>query len=122
MTHTQADRPHSLSCWVSRSPRFCSLVPLLLRFSGPISLIAGPCLSAPCLFHRELINIEQSPAKKWDTFSIMSVETHIDKVERDGEDGLIVTFSDGTIGAYVVEELLELKLDRELVEVLTLAR
>jgi hypothetical protein len=33
-----------------------------------------------------------------------------------------VTFSDGTIGAYVVEELLELKLDRELVEVLTLAR
>jgi len=116
MTHTQADRPHSLSCWVSRSPRFCSLVPLLLRFSGPISLIAGPCLSAPCLFHRELIDIEQSPAKKWDTFSIMSVETHIDKVERDGEDGLIVTFSDGTTCGYVVEELLDLRPIRERVK------
>lgn len=29
--------------------------------------------------------------------------------ERDGDDGLIVTFSDGTTGAYVVEELLELR-------------
>jgi hypothetical protein len=33
--------------------------------------------------------------------------------ERDGEDGLIVTFSDGTTGAYVVEELLELRPIRE---------
>jgi hypothetical protein len=30
-------------------------------------------------------------------------------VEKDGEDGLIVAFSDGTMGAYVVEELLELR-------------
>jgi hypothetical protein len=29
--------------------------------------------------------------------------------ERDGNDGLIVTFSDGTTGPYVVEELLELR-------------
>ena len=36
--------------------------------------------------------------------------------ERDGDDGLIVTFSDGTTGAYVVEELLELRPHRELVE------
>jgi hypothetical protein len=35
------------------------------------------------------------------------------KVERDGEDGLIVTFSDGTIGGYVVEELIELRPIRE---------
>jgi hypothetical protein len=34
-------------------------------------------------------------------------------VERDGEDGLIVMFSDGTTGAYVVEELLELRPHRE---------
>ncbi len=34
-------------------------------------------------------------------------------VEVDGTDGLIVTFSDGTIGAYVVEELLELRPRRE---------
>jgi hypothetical protein len=30
-------------------------------------------------------------------------------VEQDGEDGLLVTFSDRTIGAYVVEELLALR-------------
>ena len=30
-------------------------------------------------------------------------------IELDGNDGLIVTFSDGTTGAYVVEELLELR-------------
>lgn len=52
----------------------------------------------------------------------MASGTKIIRVEQDGPDGLIVTFSDGTIGAYVVEELLELKLDRELVEVLPLAR
>lgn len=34
-------------------------------------------------------------------------------VEVDGTDGLIVTFSDGTIGAYVVEELLKLRPHRE---------
>ena len=34
-------------------------------------------------------------------------------VERDGDDGLIVTFSDETTGAYVVEELLELRPYRE---------
>ena len=30
-------------------------------------------------------------------------------LEQDGKDGLIVTFSHGTIGAYVVDELLELR-------------
>jgi hypothetical protein len=34
-------------------------------------------------------------------------------VEMDGTDGLIVTFSDGTIAGYVVEELLELRPRRE---------
>jgi hypothetical protein len=33
--------------------------------------------------------------------------------EPDREDGLIVTFSDGTTGAYVIEELLELRPVRE---------
>jgi hypothetical protein len=33
--------------------------------------------------------------------------------ERDGDDGLIVTFSDGTTGAYVIEELLHLRPMRE---------
>ena len=34
-------------------------------------------------------------------------------LERDGDDGLIVTFSDGTTGGYVVEELLKLRPHRE---------
>ena len=46
----------------------------------------------------------------------MAGEIHILKVETDGEDGLIVTFSDGTICGYVVEELLELRPIREAVE------
>jgi hypothetical protein len=34
-------------------------------------------------------------------------------LERDGEDGLRVTFSDGTTAGYVTEELLELRPHRE---------
>jgi hypothetical protein len=34
--------------------------------------------------------------------------------KRDGDDGLIVTFSDGTITGYVAEELLDLRPYREL--------
>jgi hypothetical protein len=34
-------------------------------------------------------------------------------VERDSEDGLTVTFSDGTVAGYVAEELLELRPFRE---------
>ncbi len=30
-------------------------------------------------------------------------------IERDGVDGILVTFSDGTIAGYVVEELIELR-------------
>jgi hypothetical protein len=33
--------------------------------------------------------------------------------ERDGEDGLLVTFSDGTTAGYVAEELLELRQFRD---------
>lgn len=43
-------------------------------------------------------------------------ETRILKVEMDGNDGLIVTFSDGTTAGYVVEELLYLRPHRETVE------
>ena len=35
------------------------------------------------------------------------------KVELDGDDGVLVLFSDGTTGAYVAEELLELRPYRE---------
>jgi hypothetical protein len=46
----------------------------------------------------------------------MNGKTNILKVEKDGEDGLIVTFSDGTKAGYVVEELLLLRPRRERVE------
>ena len=35
-------------------------------------------------------------------------------VEQDGEDGVLVRFSDGTYAGYVVEELLQLRPTREL--------
>jgi hypothetical protein len=43
----------------------------------------------------------------------MASDIRILSVKQDDEDGVIVTFSDGTIGAYVVEELLELRPHRE---------
>jgi hypothetical protein len=46
----------------------------------------------------------------------MADNIRIVSIERDGEDGLIVKFSDGTVGAYVAEELLELRPVREQVE------
>jgi hypothetical protein len=35
----------------------------------------------------------------------MKKEIHLLAVELDGKDGLVVTFSDGTTGGYVIEEL-----------------
>jgi hypothetical protein len=43
----------------------------------------------------------------------MSDSISILTTERDGDDGLILTFSDGTAAAYVVKELLELRPIRE---------
>jgi len=43
----------------------------------------------------------------------MLVSTRILTAEPDGDDGLIVTFSDGTTAGYVVEELLVLRPCRE---------
>ena len=43
----------------------------------------------------------------------METNVSILKIEKDGEDGLIVTFSDGTETGYVVEELLMLRPLRE---------
>ena len=60
-------------------------------------------------------DFEQTKAWRCDTLSNMSGEIHIHKVEQDGEDGLIVTFSDGTSCGYIVDELLELRPIREMV-------
>lgn len=51
----------------------------------------------------------------------MAMTIRILTTEFDGDDGLIVTFSDGTTGAYVVEELLELRPIRERTETKTTA-
>jgi len=47
----------------------------------------------------------------------MTGEIEILAVEVDGKDGLIVTFSDGTTGGYVIEELLRLRPVRERVNI-----
>lgn len=46
----------------------------------------------------------------------MTYRIRIPTAAHDGDDGLIITFSDGTTGAYVVEELLELRPYRERVK------
>jgi len=43
----------------------------------------------------------------------MKIGTEILAVELDGADGIMVTFSDGTTGGYVIEELLDLRPVRE---------
>jgi hypothetical protein len=49
----------------------------------------------------------------------MTRDMGIINVEKDDPDGIIVTFSDGTYGAYVVEELLDLRPYRERVQVVS---
>jgi len=65
---------------------------------------------------RRVSNVGQSGAWQWGTLFIMRGKTNILKVEKDGEDGLTVMFSDGTTAGYVVEELLRLRPRRERVE------
>jgi hypothetical protein len=56
---------------------------------------------------------KQSANRVGDTVLLMSTKILIVAVERDGDDGLVVTFSDGTSAGYVTEELLELRPGRE---------
>ncbi len=58
-------------------------------------------------------NLGQPTARPRATLVSMLRNLEIVSVEMDGTDGLIVTFSDGTEGAYVVEELLGLRPNRE---------
>ena len=43
----------------------------------------------------------------------MAIGVHVVVVEKGGEDGVVVTFSDGTVAGYNVEELLSLRPIRE---------
>jgi len=65
---------------------------------------------------RKVSNAVQLAAWQGGTLFAMTEDIKILKVEKDGEDGLIVTFSDGSIGGYVVEELLLLRPNREAVK------
>jgi len=58
-------------------------------------------------------NIEQLGARLRNTVSPMDDEIRLISVEMDGDDGLIATFSDGTTGGYLVQELLQLRPCRE---------
>jgi hypothetical protein len=58
-------------------------------------------------------NCEQPAIPFLCRFTGMKVEIKLKTVELDGNDGLVATFSDGTTGAYVVEELLEMRPFRE---------
>ena len=64
-------------------------------------------------------SIHTLPAEREYILSMAAVTIRILTTENDGDDGLIVTFSDGTTGAYVVEELLELRPVRERVKIET---
>jgi hypothetical protein len=61
----------------------------------------------------KLSKMEQPSNRRPGKVSFMPQQIRILSVERDGDDGLIVTFSDGTSAAYVVEELIELRPGRE---------
>jgi hypothetical protein len=58
-------------------------------------------------------NFDHPPDSQRAILLKMNTTTHILQVERDSHDGLIVTFSDGTVAGYVIEELLELRPLRE---------
>ena len=51
-----------------------------------------------------------------DRLTAMVKKIHVVRVEQGGEDGVVVTFSDGTVAGYVVEELLSLRPIRETLE------
>jgi hypothetical protein len=61
-------------------------------------------------------NIKTHGSWQGSTLIAMSKEIHILNAEKDGEDGLVVTFSDGTMCGYVVEELLLMRPIREKVK------
>ena len=64
----------------------------------------------------ELSNLEHAELSRRSTLTSMYDQIRIDLVEKDGADGVLVTFSDGTIAGYVAEELLDIRPYRELVQ------
>ena len=85
----------------------------LSRLTFRLQKNGGPYI---CSGAYTLSNIEQSRSVDSMYSVAMEVLAKIVSVEIEGDDGLIVTFSDATEAAYVVEELLELRPHREPIE------
>jgi len=88
----------------------------LRQGQGFYDILEGEELNLPHLpayFCGSLSKIAQTQGQEESTSSSMIDAIRILTTELDGDDGLIVAFSDGTTGAYVVEELLELRPFRE---------
>jgi hypothetical protein len=64
-----------------------------------------------CLLSGEQFCTDSFPGKGKPVFMIADIRVVEVKIDPPG--GIIVTFSDGTVGAYVVEELLNLRPYRE---------
>jgi hypothetical protein len=64
----------------------------------------------------QVSNSEQSPIFPMCNSRRVNDGIHVLAVELDGDVGLVVTFSDGTTGGYVIEELLQLGPVRERVK------
>ena len=85
--------------------RLCSAVGQKFVPQGPVDRLL-----------RRVSKVGQPAAWQRGIVFVMSEAISILKVEVDGEDGVIVTFSDGTLAGYVVEELLLLRPVREAVK------
>ena len=112
---------HSLSCSTRKAkvhlPTFSGLPESLSGDEG-ISSVGMPTYeTSPRMSY-----MGQSSVWQWSTFFVMDKGITILKVEFDGEDGLIVAFSDGTTARFVVEELLLLKPIREVVKELVYSK
>src|SRR5579871_5659805 len=92
------------SCTASASPTCHALNTLLQSHSRVRATIISDC---------RVSNSRQSAIPCPRIFTVMKDGIRLLNVELDGDDGVVVTFSDGTTDAYVAEELLELRPYRE---------
>jgi hypothetical protein len=60
-----------------------------------------------------MTNTEQFTRSLVRTLPLMDEKIKIVGIEQDGDEGLIVMFSDGTTAAFLAEELIELRPQRE---------
>jgi hypothetical protein len=95
-------------------------VPLFSDSSREMALCmvwtARPVTSSISASNPQMCNIRHPTKRIVDRLGFMEDEIRFVNVELDGNDGLVVVFSDNTIAGYVPEELLKLRPSRESVE------